>query len=401
LISALEKISRFLALEGNIRVLAVQTLLGQIGLGMFYVIWQPYMLSTGITLGQLGLVQSMISVSTGLGLFVWGYISDNYGRKPVIVACLISRVIAIGFLLVSDSFWAFIGFALFMGFTAMFNMGNPARNAIITESVDSTQRATALSTIIMIGQAISTVVATLGGWIALRMGYTPIFYLLVIGDTLGVLVCIRYLKETLELNENKEKKNLLDTLRHSLAPESELIRLYIALIAMGFSYGVAYSLLYGALTETFGFTTVQLGLMSTSFNLVWAVDSVPLGKLVDRIGRKKGLIMSMAMALVTPIGFLFSTRAEHFIFFYGFSALDIGFWMPSYTSYITETVDSSKRSTVFGKMDAYGKLASLPAPWIAGMLYENVGFYAPMYVQIVVCLGITLLVMGLKETEPV
>jgi len=397
----LEKISRFLALEGNIRVLAVQTLLGQIGLGMFYVIWQPYMLSTGITLGQLGLVQSMISVSTGLGLFVWGYISDNYGRKPVIIACLISRVIAIGFLLVSDSFWAFIGFALFMGFTAMFNMGNPARNAIITESVDSTQRATALSTIIMIGQAISTVVATLGGWIALRMGYTPIFYLLVIGDTLGVLVCIRYLKETLELNENKEKKNLLDTLRHSLAPESELIRLYIALIAMGFSYGVAYSLLYGALTETFGFTTVQLGLMSTSFNLVWAVDSVPLGKLVDRIGRKKGLIMSMAMAMVTPIGFLFSTRVEHFIFFYGFSALDIGFWMPSYTSYITETVDSSKRSTVFGKMDAYGKLASLPAPWIAGMLYENVGFYAPMYVQIVVCLGITLLVMGLKETEPV
>lgn len=395
----MEKISRFLALEGNIRVLAVQTLLGQIGLGMFYVIWQPYMLSTGITLGQLGLVQSMISVSTGLGLFIWGYISDNYGRKPVIIACLISRVIAIGFLLVSDSFWAFIGFALFMGFTAMFNMGNPARNAIITESVDSTQRATALSTIIMIGQAISTVVATLGGWIALRMGYTPIFYLLVIGDTLGVLVCTKYLKETLEAKENKEKKNLLETLRHSLAPENELIRLYISLIGMGFSYGVAYSLLYGALTETFSFTTVQLGLMSTAFNLFWAVDSVPLGKLVDRIGRKRGLLMSMAMALVTPIGFLFSTRIEHFIFFYGFSALDIGFWMPSYTSYITETVDSSKRSTVFGKMDAYGKLASLPAPWVAGLLYENVGFYAPMYVQIVVCLGITFLVMGLKEPE--
>jgi len=397
----MEKISRFLALEGNIRVLAVQTLLGQIGLGMFYVIWQPYLLSTGITLSQLGVVQMTISVSTGLGLFIWGYISDTYGRKPVIITCLISRVIAIGFLLVSDSFWAFIGFALFMGLTAMFNMGNPARNAIITESVDSTQRATALSTIIMIGQAISTVVATLGGWIALRMGYTPIFYLLVIGDTLGALVCIRYLKETLEPKENKEKKNLLETLRHSLAPENELIRLYISLIAMGFSYGVAYSLLYGALTETFNFTTVQLGLMSTAFNLVWAVDSVPLGKLVDRIGRKKGLLMSMAMALITPIGFLFSTRIEHFIFFYGFSALDIGFWMPSYTSYITETVDSSKRSTVFGKMDAYGKLASLPAPWVAGLLYENVGFYAPMYVQIVVCLGITFLVMGLKEPEPV
>lgn len=401
MVSSVEKITRFLALEGNIRVLAVQTLLSQIGLGMFYVIWQPYLLSTGITLAQLGIVQSIISVSTGLGLYFWGYVSDNYGRKPVIVACIVSRIIAIGFLLVSDSFWAFIGFAVFMGFTAMFNMGNPARNAIITESVDSTQRATALSTIIMIGQVISTVVATLGGWIALRMGYTPIFYLMVIGDTIGVLVCTRYLKETLEKNENKEKKTLLETLRHSFAPEKELIRLYIALFAMGFSYAVAYSLLYGALTETFGFTTVQLGFMSTAFNLTWAVDSIPLGKLVDRIGRKKGLLMSMAMALITPIGFLFSTRIEHFVILYAVSALDIGFWMPSYTSYITETVDQSKRSTVFGKMDAYGKLASLPAPWLAGVLYENVGFYAPMYVQIAVCLGITFLVLGLKDPEPI
>jgi MFS family permease len=139
--------------------------------------------------------------------------------------------------------------------------------------------------------------------------------------------------------------------------------------------------------------------MTTAFNLIWAVDSVPLGKLVDRIGRKKGLMISMAMALVTPIGFLFSTRFEHFVFFYAFSALDIGFWMPSYTSYITETVDPTKRSTVFGKMDAYGKMASLPAPWLAGLLYENVGFYSTMYVQIIVCTMVAFLVNGLREPE--
>ena len=121
----MEKLSRFLALEGNIRVLAVQTLLGQIGLGMFYVIWQPYMLSTGITLPQLGLVQTVINISTGIGLFFWGYISDRYGRKPVITATLICRVISIVFLIASDGFWAFIGFAVFMGLTALFYMGNP------------------------------------------------------------------------------------------------------------------------------------------------------------------------------------------------------------------------------------------------------------------------------------
>jgi MFS family permease len=395
----LEKITRFLALEGNIRVLAVQTLLGQIGLGMFFVIWQPYILSTGVSISQLGLIQTVINITTGLGLFFWGYISDRYGRKPVIIATLLCRIIAVGFLIISESFWAFIGFGTFMGLTAMFYIGNPARNALITESVDSSQRGTALSTLITISQGISTLVATIGGYIALRMGYLPIFYLMVIGDTLGTLVCYMYLKETLTRTITPERLSITERLRNSFAPEPYLLRLYIALFMMGFSYTVAYSLLYGALSETFGFSTVQLGVLSTAFNLLWAVDSIPLGKLVDKIGRKKGLLMSLAMAMVTPIGYLFSNRFEWFVIFYAISALDIGFWIPSYTSYITETVDQDKRSTVFGKMDAYSKISGVPAAWIAGIIYERFGFYAPMYVQISTILIVFMLLLGLKDPD--
>jgi len=394
-----EKLTQFLALEGNIRVLAAQTFLSQIGLGMFFVIWQPYILSTGATLSQLGLVQTVINITTGIGLFFWGYISDKYGRRPVIVATLLCRIIAIGFLIVSDSFLAVIGFAAFMGLTAMFYIGNPARNALITESVDSAQRGTALSTLITISQGISTLVATLGGYIALRMGYAPIFYLLVIGDTFGTLVCYRYLTETLQRTESSKKISITEKLRNSFAPEPHLLRIYIALLMMGFSYAVAYSLLFGALTETFGFTTVQLGILSTSFNLLWAVDSIPLGKLVDRIGRKKGLLMSIVMAMVTPIGYIFSTRFEWFVIFYAVSALDIGFWMPSYASYITETVDQEKRSTVFGKLDAYSKISGIPAAWIAGIIYEKYGFYAPMYVQIGTLCLVFFLLLGLKDPD--
>ena len=396
----MEKLSRFLALEGNIRVLAVQTLLGQIGLGMFYVIWQPYMLSTGITLPQLGLVQTMINVSTGIGLFIWGYISDKYGRKPVIIATLTCRIIAVGFLIISDGFWAFIGFAVFMGLTALFYMGNPARSALITESVDQTQRATAMSTLMTIMQGTSTVVATIGGYIALEMGYAPIFYIMVIGDTIGTIYCYRYLKETLKNNnEPKARISIGDRLRHTFAPEKELVRLYMGLIVMGFSYTVAYSLLYGALSEKFGFTTVELGLMTTAFNLTLAVGSIPMGKIVDRIGRKKGMLTSMTMAMVTPIGFILFRRFEFLVLFYAISALDMGFWVPAYSSYITETVNQEKRSMVFGKIDAYGKLGSLPAAWLAGVIYERVSFYAPFYIQIAACLFVSMLILGLKEPE--
>lgn len=395
----MQRVNKFLGLEGNIRVLAVQTLLSQIGFGMFYVIWQPYLLSVGISLAQLGLVQTVINVSTGIGLILWGYLSDRYGRKPVIIVSILCRIISILFLVASDAFWAFIGFGAFMGLTAMFNIGNPARNALITESVDSTKRATALSTLITISQGISTVVATLGGYIALKMGYAPIFYLMIVGDTIGTVICHLYLKETFNKENKYQKKTFIENLKISLAPERHLLRLYIALFLMGFSYTVAYSLLFGALTETFGFSTVQLGFLSTAFNLTWAIDSIPLGKIVDKIGRRKGLILSMVMALVTPIGFMFSTKIETFVFFYAFSALDVGFWLPSYTSYVTEAVKQENRSTVFGKLDAFGKISSIPAAWIAGLLYENYGFYFPMYIQIVSVLMVILMVLGLKEPE--
>jgi MFS transporter, DHA1 family, multidrug resistance protein len=332
-------------------------------------------------------------------LFFWGHFSDTYGRRPVIILTILCRIVAMLFLITSHSYWAFMGFGAFMGLTAMFNMGNPARSALITESVDITRRATALSTLTTIAQATSTIVATIGGYIALEMGYTPIFYLMVIGDTIGAIYCTKYLKETLQKNSEPKKRSITERLRHSFAPEPHLIRLYVGLLMMGFSYTVTYSLLYGALTETFGFTTIELGLLTTAFNLTWALDSIPLGKLVDRIGRKRGIFMSNLMALVTPIGFLFSNRVELFVLFYAFQGMDIGFWMPSYTSYITEVVEQEKRSIVFGKLDAYGKLGSLPGAWIAGLMYEKYGFYSPLYIQIVFLAIVTVMLLGLKEPE--
>jgi MFS family permease len=102
---------------------------------------------------------------------------------------------------------------------------------------------------------------------------------------------------------------------------------------------------------------------------------------------------------VTPIGFILFHRFEFFVLFYAVSALDMGFWVPAYSSYITETVSQDKRSMVFGKIDAYGKLGSLPAAWLAGVIYEQVGFYVPFYIQIAACFFVSLLILGLKEPE--
>mgnify|MGYP006284740099 CR=1 FL=1 len=391
---------KYLALEGNIRVLAAQTLLSQIGFGMFYVIWQPYLLSTGIDLPELGLIQTLISFSTGLGLLTWGYLSDRLGRKPVVIASNVFRVIAILALMISGHIVALLAFGFFIGFTAMFMMGNPARNAIIAESVDSTNRATALSTLLSISQGVSTLMASAGGWIATVRGYTPIFYIVLITDLIGIGLLILFIEETHKpVPVEKQETTLREKMRTFFLPEKDNILLYTIMLTVGFSYGTAYNLFYGALTDFKQFTPLQLGFMSTSFNLTWAIGSIPLGKLSDRWSRKKMLMGSMAMAMITVLGFIISWRPEIFILFSAVSALDICFWMPSWTSLVSERVPPEKRSSLLGKLDAYGRIGSLPASLTAGFLLERYGFYFPFYVQIIGLLFSSYQVLQIREPE--
>lgn len=125
-----------LSWKGNIRVIAVQTLISRIGFGMFTVIWQPYILSTGASVIDLGVIQSTITLSTAVGLIAWGFLSDRFGRKPIILFSNAFRVLSIVALVISGELFFLLLFAFLVGFSSLFYAGNPARNALISESID-------------------------------------------------------------------------------------------------------------------------------------------------------------------------------------------------------------------------------------------------------------------------
>jgi MFS family permease len=299
-------------------------------------------------------------------------------------------------LIASRSYAALLVFAFLVGFTAMFMMGNPGRNALIAESVDNSRRATALSTIMTVSQGVSTLMASAGGYIALTMGYTPILYAVLVTDVVGFGILLLFVKET-HKPRVPEAKPLAEMMRGALLPETGNLNLYAVMLIQGFGYAVAYSLFYGALTGYRGFTTLELGFMSTSFNLVWALGSLPLGKLSDRLGRKRMLVGSIVMGYVTVIGFILFRSPAAYILFNGVSAVDVCFWMPSWTSLLAEMVPQETRSSVMGKMDAYGRIGAVPAPWLAGVLLERYGFTAPLFIQLATLSLSGLLILRIRD----
>lgn len=392
-------LGRHLALEGNIRVLAVQTLVSQLGFGMLYVVWQPYILSTGVGVVELGVIQSVINLSSAAGLMVWGALSDRFGRKPVILISNASRVAALAALILSGSFPFLIVFAFFVGFSALFMQGNPARSALVSESIGQQRRATAFSTLMSVSQITTTLTASAGGYLAVTAGYHLIFYICIAGDIVGLLLMTLFIEETREEQTSQVEVvgGPVARLVGFLRPERGIGSLYLIMVVMGVGYSTGYSLLYGILSDRYGFTPFQLGLLSTAFTLSWGVSSIPLGRLSDRFGRRPLLMASWVMSIITVLGFICSRSFEMFLLFEVTSALDPALWIPAWMALIAEKVPSKGLSTVMGKLDSYARLAGIPAPWIGGLLYSSLGFAAPLTVHLLCLMVSGALVFSLKE----
>ena len=374
-------ISRYLALEGNIRVLALQTLVSQLGFGMLVVVWEPFILSLGLSVVDLGIIQSVINFSTAAGLFVWGPLSDMFGRKNVMLLGHVSRVVAVAALLLSGNVIFLYVFAFFIGFSTLWYQMNPARTALIAESVSNEKRATAFSTLMAVSQGVSMLTASLGGYLAIVTGYWPIFVITIVGEVVGIALMALSVKETHVIGGSNGRE-VSARLVENLKPERELIPMYVMMAVMGVGYGVGYSLFYGALTDTYRFTTLELGLMTTTTSLAWAVLSIPGGKLTEKFGPRVMVMLSTASALTTVVGFILFRSFAAFLLFSVFNGLDPCFWVPNWTSIIADRVPVKIRSSIFGKLDAYNRFASIPAPFIGGLIYAGFGFTAPLLVHL-------------------
>ena len=388
-----------IVLEGNIRALALQTLISQLGFGMFYVIWQPYILSTGANVADLGVIQSLINLVTASGLILWGVLSDRLGRKPVILVSNFCRIVAIVALVVSSNIIFLYVFAFFVGLSCLFNQANPAVNALISESVGRDRTATAFTTINSISRITNTVVASAGGYIAFKMGYYPIIYLTLAGDIVGITLIALFIREKHRGDRPKTRPavGVVNRIREHLMPERDFLRLYAIMIVVGFAYSTGYSVFYGMLVDSFGFSELQLGLLSTTFNLVAGITAIPLGRLSDRFGRKPMLQAGWVMGMTSIMGFIFSRRFEFFLLFYAIGALDMNFYMSAWMPLVSERAPPERLSTMIGKLDSYARLAGIPAPWLGGQLYMLYGFRAPLLVHILGIAVYGVLVFTMRE----
>jgi len=295
-----------------------------------WIIWSPffdavryyeqyYMEALGASFLIIGMIYGVSQFILGIVRIPGGYIADRYGRKRIIV--VMTFIISLSYLLYALApmlppprwIWVFIG-AIISNAALIYQ---PALNAIMADSITPKKRGIGYSLLMFLPHISSIPVYALAAYFAYRYGFLVVtqalYFAIVIGGLIAGFLRWRYLEETLPLRrEISENNGIFSHYRDAFSViYKRLLPLLIVLTLFSLSMGAStYFSLYAVymLRLEREFWEV-VGLTST---IAMLLVMIPVGMLIDRIGRKNMIFVSSVMLTLAYVMFL-SLRPGHFM----------------------------------------------------------------------------------------
>jgi MFS family permease len=144
--------------------------------------------------------------------------------------------------------------------------------------------------------------------------------------------------------------------------------------------------------------TIQLALVLAS--LVSGSLMVTAGKLGDKIGKKKTLIIGLIIFLIGAIIALISPNASVFILAWGLIwPLGMGVIVPTTVAMVTYFYEGNQRASAFGIYGAAASLAVTLGPLIVGFMADAMSWRLAMVVSPVLTIITLILAFTIEETE--
>jgi MFS family permease len=393
---------KLLLLKENIRWICLSYLLSGIALGMLRVNLQPFVLSLGAPMTFVGILEAIggyHGVMATLTQPISGQVSDKKGRRVFLILGNLFALKAVGLTIIAYYLnWtlltiSMISLGLFTGLSI------PARDSAIAESVKTNNIGVAYS-ILMVFTMIPGLFAPLvGGYLSYNFGYIFMFYVCLILQAFSLLF-IFLVKETLHVKKERYSLSLSNLVKSFLTLQIKkgMEKFYFIIALDGFSWAVGSAILLGLLSKTFNFSTLQLGILSSIASLSAICFQLPIGTLIQRFGCKIFMFLSELVGAILMTGWLIVTTFESFAALHFLMGIVIATWAPVVRTLIATNFPEENRAEALGKLAFFGGLASFPAPYIGGFLYDTFGFKAPISVGLVgVMLAIILIIFWVPK----
>ena len=154
------------------------------------------------------------------------------------------------------------------------------------------------------------------------------------------------------------------------------LKMYLA-VAFVFTLGNSSNTFLLLRAKSVGFSDTDVILLYFIFNLTASLLSIPLGRLSDRIGRKKLLVTGYLVFSAVYFGFAFGSSQAVIVVVFVLYGLYTAMIAGVERAFIAEISPAQLKGTMLGLHSTVVGIALLPASVIAGLLWDGLGAPAP------------------------
>lgn len=362
---------------------------------------QPYIQNPENQAIVVTLLTSAYAVCVFAAAPVLGALSDRYGRRPLLLICLLGSAIGYTVFGIGGALWVLFAGRIIEGITG----GSISTIfAYFADIVPPEQRTKTFGWVSAVAGAGTVIGPSMGGLLT-KFGYAAPMYAGAIITLLNVLYGLVYMPESLE------KNNRLDRLTVSrLNPFAQLAgilsmkqvnRLFFSAFLIWVPNGSLQAVFSQFTLDVFGWKPTLIGLM---FSIMGIQDILAQGFIMPALLKKRSDAQISIIGMVSEVlGYCFIAAAAWLqlpllfiagMFIFGFGDSVFG---PSFNGMISKSVGAREQGRLQGGSQSIQALARIIGPIAGGHIYVSFGHAAPAVMGILlITAAIPVLYKGAK-----
>jgi DHA1 family multidrug resistance protein-like MFS transporter len=402
----------FSFIQGNYRILVISWIIMDLASEMPQPNFQAFVTETlrgpEMALGVIGLANFL---AMAVVAFPGGYLADKYGRRWLVTTMTFGMALS-WLLFALAPTWHFI--LLGSVVSSLCLIYQPALFAMVQDSLPPERRGMGSSIIQLIHGTFSTPGPIIAGFLLLQFGLEwsmRIIYLAMTVLYLTAAVWRLRLKETMTSKEQIHFRYFFSSypkaLRESLSVwgrlPSSMFWLFVVQTAVMFCMSLTGVINQIYALEVLGITLSQWWLVFIPMLLTVVVVSIPIGKIVDNVGRKAPLVLGLVVLSVATLLF---AHGDFMLVMVSMSLLGVAqlLVMTSVMALSTDLVDPVDRGKVVGFRNFVGYVAMGFAMLLGNYLFlegTRLGIpQLPFYTAFLVVVPMLVIVLSLIHENP-